>query len=161
MQSTHMKYVANIFIAVGLLALGYWTFEFARARLFQSREQRHFVSEPKSESVHTSRSKSPQPALHTHPSQGSAVATLVIPRLEVSLIVVEGANERELKLGPGHISGTALPGDGGNFGVAGHRDSFFRPLRLVRKNDAIKVITREREYQYKITSTAIVAPRDI
>jgi LPXTG-site transpeptidase (sortase) family protein len=73
---------------------------------------------------------------------------------------VEGAGQHELKLGPGHIRTTALPGEGGNVGIAGHRDTFFRPLRFIRRGDTIELITYEREREYRVVSTEIVNPTD-
>jgi sortase A len=86
---------------------------------------------------------------------------LAIPRLGLSMVIVEGAEERDLKLGPGHIRGTSLPGDGGNVGVAGHRDTFFRPLRFIRRDDTITVIDHQRVYQYRVASTEVVRPDNI
>jgi sortase A len=62
---------------------------------------------------------------------------------------------------PGHIPGTPLPGQSGNVTIAGHRDTFFRPLRLIRKNDTMKLTTLRGEDQYRVVSTDIVAPDDI
>jgi sortase A len=168
-----MKTWSYIFAAVGLLALGYWVFEFASARLFQVEETRRFVREQaESHPADTSSESKPpvakEPAAKTpgeteppYPSVGSTIAMLRIPRLELSTIVLEGAEERELKLGPGHIPGTPLPGKSGNVGVAGHRDTVFRPLRSVRISDTISVSTQQREYQYKVVSTEIVGPKDV
>jgi len=76
-------------------------------------------------------------------------------------MVVEGAGERDLKLAAGHVPGTSLPGEAGNAGIAGHRDTFFRSLRLIRKNDAISVTTSSGEYQYRVVSIEIVEPDDV
>jgi sortase A len=146
-----MKTIASIFLALALFALGYWALVFGSARLYQAREMPRFVSERPAHTVEPA-----QPL-----SRGSAVALLGIPRLGVSVLVLEGADERELKLGAGHITGTSLPGDGGNVGVAGHRDTFFRPLRHIRKDDNIQVKTHDREYLYTVVSTEIVAPEDV
>ncbi len=143
-------FFVTFFTIVGLLALGYWGVEVVTARRYQAREMRRFVSERQSE-----------PARRIYPVAGSTVAMLIIPRLGLSTVVVEGTGERELKLGPGHIPGTSLPGDGGNVGVAGHRDTFFRPLRLIHTNDTIKVVTPGHEYQYNVVSTEVVAPGDV
>jgi sortase A len=86
---------------------------------------------------------------------------LLIPRLGLSSIVVEGAEDAQLKLGPGHIRGTSFPGESGNIGIAAHRDTFFRPLRYVRKDDTIEVTTQTREYSYKVVSTAVVSPDEV
>ena len=159
-----MKTLGNVFAVLGLLALGYWAVELVGARLYQVQEMRRFTYKRQAE-PHTagtaSRPKSAATAERPYPSTGSAVAMLAIPRLRMSAIVLEGAEERELKLGPGHIRGTSLPGDGGNIGVAGHRDTFFRPLRLIRRNDTIKVMVQAREYEYRVSSTEIVGPDDI
>jgi sortase A len=161
-----MKTWSYVLAAVGLLALGYWTFEFGRARLYQAQEARHFAGERQAEAPSADTSKSPTPkppitAERPYPSAGSTIAMLEIPRLGLSTIVVEGAEERELKLGPGHIRGTPLPGGGGNVGVAGHRDTVFLPLRSIRVNDAIKVVAHEQEYEYRVVSTKIVGPRNV
>ena len=149
-----MKTLANVFAAVGLLALGYWGIELVTARLYQTREMSRFHAD-------APLSKSPATSIRPHPTTGSAVAMLAIPRLGLSAIVIEGAEERELKLGPGHIRGTPLPGHGGNVGLAAHRDTFFRPLRFIRKDDTVNLITHDREYRYKVVSTKIVAPDDV
>jgi sortase A len=159
-----MKKLANVFAAVALLALGYWGIYFVTARLYQVCETRGFSRGRRTEQRPTDKPspfKSAKAAEKTSPSSGSALAILAIPRLGLSTIVVEGTQERELKLGPGHIPGTSLPGGGGNVGVAGHRDTFFRPLRLIRKDDTIQMITHEREYHYKVVSTEIVGPDDV
>lgn len=146
----------KILLAVGLLALGYWGAEFVSARLYQLNEARQFGSSAPSVSREESHA-TPQP----YPASGSSIAILTIPRLGLSAVVVEGAEERELKLGPGHIRRTSLPGAGGNVGVAGHRDTFFRPLRLIRKDDLINLTTHDREYVYRVVSTEIVEPDDV
>ncbi len=159
-----MKTWTLIFAIAGVLALGYCGFELVRARLYQAQEMRRFASErrPKIRPAEIPPPpQSPTTVERPYPSIGSVVAMLSIARLGMATVVVEGAEERELKLGPGHIRGTALPGDGGNVGVAGHRDTFFRPLRLIRGNDTVKVTTLEREFEYKVISTEIVEPRGV
>jgi sortase A len=157
-----VKLLARIFAVVGLLALGYCAFELARARLFQARESSRFAPPPHPEPTAPGpRTPAPDAPVTPRPAAGSPMAVLAIPRLGLSTVVVEGAGDRELKLGPGHIPGTSLPGDGGNFAVAGHRDSFFRPLRLIRLNDSIVVTTHQREYRYNVVSTRVVRPRDV
>jgi len=60
-------------------------------------------------------------------------------------MVLEGATAGILKIGAGHIPATALPGDSGNVGIAAHRDTYFRPLRLVRDHDTIVLKTSRRD----------------
>ena len=92
---------------------------------------------------------------------GALIGRLRIPRLNVAVMVREGATESTLSRAVGHIPGTGLPGQLGNVGLAGHRDTFFRPLRNVRKDDAIDLDTGRGTIRYLVTSTQIVSPRDV
>jgi sortase A len=91
----------------------------------------------------------------------SVIGRLQIPRLKLSVMVREGADERTLSRAVGHIPGTALPGRLGNVGLAGHRDTFFRALRNIREDDAIEFETTQGMYRYVVKSTTIVGPRDV
>jgi sortase A len=159
-----MKLFANFLGVVSLLALSYVVITFLGGLMYQTLEQKRFVSERDTEgrSVKVAGlSTSPETKSATYSIPGSPVALLSIPRLQLSSIVLEGTDERELKLGPGHIAGTSLPGDGGNVGVAGHRDTFFRPLRLIKEDDTIHLTTHDRAYQYRVVSTKIVEPNEV
>lgn len=159
-----MKIVINLLAFMGLLLSAYWIYNFITARRYQAQETERFFNQPSAQprlSDQSLPSESPTSVNRPYHETGSTVAILAIPRLGLSTVVVEGAGERELKLGPGHIRGTALPGEGGNVGLAGHRDTFFRPLRFTRNDDTIQVTTREREYLYKVVSTEIVEPDDV
>jgi sortase A len=74
---------------------------------------------------------------------------------------VEGTEDVTLRLGVGHITGTALPGQEGNVAMAGHRDTFFRPLRNIHKDDEITLTTLNGSYRYLVDSTKIVGPEEI
>jgi sortase A len=66
-----------------------------------------------------------------------------------------------LRLGVGHIEGTALPGGSGNIGIAGHRDTHFRGLKDIRTNNEIKVQTAAGLSHYKVDWVKVVAPDNI
>ena len=89
------------------------------------------------------------------------IGRMRIPRLGVMAMVREGADGGTLERAVGHIPGTALPGATGNVALAGHRDTFFRPLRNIRKDDAIELETTNGTYRYAVESTEIVSPRDV
>jgi sortase A len=97
----------------------------------------------------------------TVPALRAVIGRLEIPRLKLSVMVREGADERTLSRAVGHIPGTALPGKMGNMGLAGHRDTFFRALRDIREDDAIEFETTQGTYRYLVKSTKIVGPRDV
>jgi sortase A len=91
-------------------------------------------------------------------SEGDLLGRLEIPRLGLSVMIMEGVAEKTLRLGGGHIPGTAYPGAPGNSGFAAHRDTFFRELRNVRKDDLIQFTTRSQTLSYRVASTAVVNP---
>jgi len=92
---------------------------------------------------------------------GDVVGRLTIPRLNLSVIVFEGDDAAILKQGAGHISATSLPDANGNLGIAAHRDTYFRPLRLIRPHDLIEFKTPEGVSRYSVTETEIVRPSEI
>jgi len=89
------------------------------------------------------------------------VGRLSVPRLALTAMVRQGAGEDTLRFSLGHIPGTAFPGQVGNVGIAGHRDTLFRGLRNIRKDDLIEVETLRGKYFYQVESTAIVKPTDV
>ena len=95
------------------------------------------------------------------PAKRSVIGRLEIPRLNLAVMVREGADEGTLSRAVGHIPGTALPGNAGNVGLAGHRDTFFRALRNIRADDTIELQTTAGTYRYLVKSTRIVTPRDV
>jgi sortase A len=93
--------------------------------------------------------------------RGSAIAALSIPRVRLSAIVLHGSDARTLQRGPGHLEHTAVPGGAGNVVIAGHRDSFFRPLRRIRVGDDIFLDTRDGRFHYRVISLRVVGPREV
>ena len=89
---------------------------------------------------------------------GVAFAELKIPRLGADLFVVEGDGEGELRRGPGHLPGTAMPGGKGNCVIAGHRDTHFRVLKDIRRGDEIMLDTRAGQFRYRVKDIAVVSP---
>ena len=65
-----------------------------------------------------------------------------------------------LRLGAGHIEGTALPWETGNSGIAGHRDTFFRELKDIQRNDEIQIQTATGLFRYQVDWMRVVEPGD-
>lgn len=84
-----------------------------------------------------------------------------IPRIGVAAIVREGDDDTTLAIAVGHIAGTARPGERGNMALAGHRDSFFRGLRDIRRQDTIRIVTQKDIFEYTVDSTEVVNPEEI
>lgn len=90
----------------------------------------------------------------------AAVGRLEIPRLGVAAIVSEGTDEGTLDRAVGLLPGSARPGEAGNMVLAGHRDTFFRPLRDIRVNDRIRFIDPDHTYEYRVQSLRVVSPEE-
>lgn len=89
-----------------------------------------------------------------------AVAILRIPRIHLEAPVLEGTDDLTLNRGVGRIVGTAAPGESGNIGIAGHRDSFFRKLKDITIGDSIELVTRKNSIIYVVNRVSIVDPSD-
>ncbi|PTH85844.1 class E sortase [Streptomyces sp. A244] len=97
---------------------------------------------------------------------GEAFAVLRVPRFgrEFAPVIVEGVSQKALEKGPGHFPGTALPGETGNFAVAGHRTGWgepFKRLPELRKGDTIDVEWKRTTYTYRVTHSKVVEPSDV
>jgi len=96
-----------------------------------------------------------------HAAADGLIGRLEIPRLGVSVIIMEGTSRTILGQAAGHIAGTMFPGQPGNIGISAHRDTFFRPLRNIRQSDTIMLTTPAGAYRYRVVSTHIVSPGDV
>jgi len=76
-------------------------------------------------------------------------------------MVREGIDRSTLQLAIGHIPSTALPGQAGNVGLAGHRDTFFRGLKDLRTTDEIRFSTPRGEFKYAVESVLVVEPDNV
>jgi sortase A len=100
---------------------------------------------------------SPAPSLKT----GAWIARLEAPSIQLAATVLEGSDDATLMRAAGHIEETALPGRPGNIGIAGHRDTIFRPLRHAKVGDELTLTTPDRVFRYRISETRIVGPKDV
>jgi sortase A len=136
------------FLAFGILAVGYAGFVFASSRAYQAVEMRKFKEAGRLTEPHLL-------------ADGDVLGEIEVPRLGLDAIVVQGDSPATLKRAVGHLSQSALPGEWGNVALAGHRDTFFRPLRDIRLGDTITFKTQERTFEYLVQSIEVVAPTDV
>ncbi len=99
----------------------------------------------------------PPPVARGHGFEG-VIGRIVIPALALSAPITADYDVNSLRHGVGHIPGTAVPGGLGTVGLAGHRDSFFRPLRRIAPNMEVQLIDSTGRYHYVVDSTEIVSP---
>ncbi len=86
---------------------------------------------------------------------------LEIPRLKLEVPVYDGASDLHMDRGAARIEGTAMPGEPGNLGVAGHRDGYFRVLKDIELGDEIKITTAQGRESYVVQELSIVEPTAI
>jgi len=89
------------------------------------------------------------------------LAVLRIPKIRLEVPILPGTDDRTLDRAVGHIDDTAPLGAGGNSGIAGHRDGFFRGLKDITPGDAIELDTLEGRQIYRVERTWVVDPEDV
>jgi sortase A len=102
--------------------------------------------------------------LESRTESGKPLGELRIPRLDAHFVVVQGTGAGSLRRGPGHYYGTALPGQPGTVGIAGHRTTYgapFRHLDALRRGDPITITMPYGRFTYRVEGTRIVKPQDV
>jgi sortase A len=134
--------------ACGILALGYAGFVFADSHTYQALELKKFEQPSRLSAPHL-------------PVEGEVLGEIQVPRLGLSAMVVQGDSPASLRHAVGHMAKSALPGEWGNVALAGHRDTYFRPLRDIQVGDEIRFKTAEHSFEYVVESIEVVAPTDV
>jgi len=94
------------------------------------------------------------------PRRGDSIARIRLDRLGIDAMVVEGTDTLTLRLGPGHMQGSALPGEADNCIIAGHRDGAFRRLAGVKEGDRVRLEDAAGISDYRVVDVAVVAKED-
>jgi len=149
-KSRAASWLESFLWTVGCVALGYCAFLWGRAQYDQA--QGNWIVDRYQFVDHR------QPDVKVRPAAGSLVGRIEIPRLKYSAVIFEGIDDATLDRGVGHLAGTATPGELGNLVLAGHRDTFFRPLKKIREGDEIDVTGPDGVSRYRVEFTEIVAP---
>ena len=95
---------------------------------------------------------------------GSPVGTIQIPKINLAMTVVEGTDEAQLAMGPGHYPTPPLPGEAGNAAIAGHRTTYLHPfysLDALTSGDLIFVTTLQGTFLYSVYKSQVVLPTDV
>lgn len=98
-----------------------------------------------------------------YPAVGAPVGIIVIPRIGLDQVIVEGVGADQLAVGPGHYPGTPLPGQPGNAAIAGHRTTHgapFNGLAEMQVGDPIEITTLQGHFTYRVTGSEVVSPDD-
>jgi sortase A len=160
-----LRWTQRVLFAGAVSMLGYCGFVLVDAWIFQKRASHEL--ERRLHDERTADSAAPRTVSPATPEAPAAIGPdgligrIEIPRIGLSAVVFEGTGKTTLRHAVGHISGTALPGQPGNVSLAGHRDTFFRPLRNILQNDIITLTTLRSEYHYRVGSTRVVVPTEV
>ena len=141
-----VRRAAIVLLSAGLLALAYVAFVVIDANAYQTSQRRRFE--------HGGPEASVAPAI----VEGAAIGEIEVPRLGLAVVIVQGDAADILQRAVGHLAESALPGEPGNVVLAGHRDTFFRPLKRIRVGDTIRLRTVKGDFEYEVESTAVVSP---
>ena len=137
-----------LFFAFGILSLGYAGFVTADSHRYQSLERKKFEQHGRLSEPHLL-------------VEGEVIGEIQVPRLRLSAVVVQGVSTASLRHAVGHLAKSALPGEWGNVVLAGHRDTYFRPLRGIQVGDEIRFKTAEHSFEYMVECIEVVAPTDV
>jgi sortase A len=145
-------------LAVGLALTVWWLLAAAQMRFYASlpvpAAPVHAAQLPGEGGTH-------RPMRSGRVEPGAWLAKLEAPAVGLTATVLEGSSDRMLARAAGHIEETPLPGDEGNVGIAGHRDTTFRAVRDLKVGDIVRITTRDRAFEYRVEQLFIVNPDDV
>ena len=150
-----LRWTCLILLITGILALSYVAITLIGARTYQI----NALSILDKQILVENQQKAEKTVLVI--KEGDVLGHIEIPRIGVSVAVLQGTTSRTLRLGVGHITGTALPGEPGNIGIAGHRDTYFRALKDIRKDDEIHLQTAAGITKYEVDWIQTTSPSDV
>lgn len=91
---------------------------------------------------------------------GDIIGILEIPRLDAQLPIISGTNEEELARGVGYFTETALPDQGDQILLSGHRDTVFRRMGELEMGDLLIIHMPYGSFTYSIHDSEIVPEDD-
>jgi len=150
-----IRWTRLVLLMVGVLALSYVGLTLLDARIYQENAELTLEEQIQAQETH----ETAPPKLTT--KEGDILGRIEIPKIGLSVVVLEGTTSQTLQHGVGHIKGTALPGEPGNVGIAGHRDTYFRGLKDIRANDEIQIETIAGITRYEVDWIQITVPSDV
>jgi len=150
-----MRWSQVLLFMIGVIALGYVGFTVMEAKFYQASATRSLETQGFGP-IHQGNAT----GANSNVQIGDALGRIAIPRIGLSVVVLQGTGARVLRLGAGHVEDTPLPGEPGNSGIAGHRDTFFRGLKDVRTDDELELQTASGVTHYRVDSVRVVQPHD-
>lgn len=153
-----VRATGEVFITFGLIVL-----LFAGYEVWGKQVEVHHAQSTLAQQLQTRWSGSDSLSPNSPPLPGGALAKIYIPRLSLALVVVQGVTLQDIRNAPGHYPDSAMPGQIGNFAIAGHREKgIFMDLNLLSQGDLIIIQTQRDWFIYKIyKANYIVLPTQV
>lgn len=154
------KVIARILIVVGLFIVGvslYTNYKVEKSNndIVETYENTIESTSKEYKNVKSDSDKLPE----------NIIGVLRIPKIDLKVAIQEGTDIQTLKYAVGHFKETSMPGEDGNFAVAGHRaytyNKFFSNLDKIQTGDSIEVLNNDGLHIYKVTSSEVVEPNQV
>lgn len=142
-------------------AIAQWS---GRRQLARAEQAAHAMSSntPLVDQQETIVVRTPGTTVNPAAAPGTVLGKFEVPRLGLSYVLLEGTDNKTLGRSVGHVEGTGLPGSAGNIGIAGHRDTHFRKLEWIHRDDEIVVTSPDGTRDvYNVEWSRLFAPGDI
>ncbi len=143
-----------LLMLAGLLLLSYVGFEYYSMYGAQKRMARQWQAQNDARQTVSSPLANPL-------ANNDGLTRVEIPKINLDAIVVEGVSRKELKIAPGHVPSSAIPGENGNSVITAHRDTFFRHIYELAKGDEILVRRNGEVFKFQVTGKRVVDPADV
>jgi sortase A len=101
---------------------------------------------------------------HATAEEGAAIGRIIVPRLDLDMVFVNGTDPSTLRKGPGRHPTTFMPGEGGLVYIAGHRTTYLAPFAHIDRLEPGDPIRLEMPYAtvvYAVTRHRIVDDEDL
>ncbi|WP_409302855.1 class D sortase [Peribacillus sp. SCS-155] len=145
--------IPGLFIAIGVGIVAYFGLDLTKQSVLLA----HSATKEYKPDLEKRKFDQPWPTL---PAPGEGIGQLKFTSLDLNVPVVQGTEDQQLKHGAGHFAGSALPGQGGNVILSGHRDTVFTKLKHLKKGDKVTFTTPYGDFVYKTKSFKVVKADD-
>lgn len=163
-----IKIIGGVLILIGIMIISY---AFA-AKYWTMQKQNTMVKNYEKEikdSINSKKTKSQTVSSDvtdlTNIMKNGTIGILTISKIDLKVAIGEGTDLKTLKYAVGHFNNTAMPGQKGNFCLAGHRSytfgEYFNRLGEIKNGDEIQVKTINGDYKYKVYDIQVVLPDQV
>lgn len=155
-----LKIIGGILIAIGVIVIS----SAIGMRLWAAHKEKAMINDFQKTIAQEDEKPSTDTTADTQPpsDKEGVLGILTIPKINLKVAIGEGVDLSTLKYAVGHFTGTAMPGQKGNFAVAGHRSytysEYFNRLGEIKNGDEIYVQDKNGTYTYKVYDISVVTP---